>query len=284
MKKSVILTIMVIFASLFVQAQKPRLYIEKVTKGDAVTVDEAVLIRQGVIDALTKTQRFDLFDEVTIADLEPEIEKRQKETSDYILNINATTLSTAPKKTNDGKTKYSCVLNYSITLTDAKTQTTIGTKVFDHSPTGGIFDAFELHDTKDKAIASQANLIKSDIEKYLIETLPITGVVCPADYEADKDKLKKCYIYLGSNHGVKKGDRFVFVTAQKRAGRTVYRPSKIRIEVEEVVDVDLALCKVQKEHKDALIIIEEYAGIDEAAQAEKPLKIQQVANNDLFKF
>ena len=97
MKKSVILTIMVIFASLFVQAQKPRLYIEKVTKGNAVTVDEAVLIRQGVIDALTKTQRFDLFDEVTIADLEPEIEKRQKETSDYIININATTLSTAPK-------------------------------------------------------------------------------------------------------------------------------------------------------------------------------------------
>lgn len=283
MKKTVFFAAMIAFVALCAQAQKPRLFIEKITKGDAVSVDNAVMVRQGIIDALTKTQRFELIDGVTIANLEPEMEIRQRETADYIMSLNVTTVSTS-SKVKDGKTKYSCVLNYSVTLTDTKAQNTLGTKVFDHSPAGGIFDAFELHDTEDKAIASQSGMIKSDIEKYMIEVLPLTGVVCPADYEADNDKLKKCYIYLGSNHGVKKGDRFVFLTAQKRAGRTIYRPSKIRIEVEEVVDVDLAFCKVQKEHKDALIIIEEYAALDEAAQAEKPLKIQQVANNDLFKF
>lgn len=284
MKKVIFLITMMVCAAVFAQAQseKPRIFVEKINKADAVSNDNAVLVRQAILDGLTKTGRFELIDAVTISELEPELEKRQKEMADFILNANVLTVSTN-KKVKDGKTKYGCVLKYTVTVTDAKEQTTVGTKAFDHSPSGlgGLMDALELYDTSEKAIAGAADMIDLDLKEFIIEILPIEGTVNPSDYLADKKKLQKCYINVGSSHGVKKGDYFAIMDATTRAGRTVYK-EVAQLKVEEVVDETLSYCKVTKKQKEALVIIEKYAALDEEAQAKEPLKVKQIQEQKTF--
>lgn len=284
MKKTIFMAVMLIFAAVCAQAQseKPRIFVEKITKADAVSGDNAVMVRQGILDGLTKTGRFELIDAVTISDLEPELEKRQREMADFILNANVLTVSTN-KKVKDGKTKYGCALKYTITLTDAKEQTTVGTKAFDHSPSGlgGVMDALELYDSPEKAIAGAAGMIDLDLKEFVIDVLPIEGTVNPADYEAKKDKLEKCYINVGSSNGVKKGDYFAIMEATTRAGRTVYKEIA-QLKVEEVIDETLSFCKVTKKQKEALKVMEKFAALDEQAQAEKPLKVKQIQEQKKF--
>ena len=143
---------------------------------------------------------------------------------DYILGGNVLACSVKSEQ-KDGKTMYSCVLNYSVTVTEVATSTTVASATFDHSPSGiggTVGKLLDLSDSKDKAIASAVNMIASDIENFLIKEFPLESTIVPMDYEVKKDKLVKCYINLGSDHGVKKGDYFSVLAPSVRAGRTTY--------------------------------------------------------------
>lgn len=54
---------------------------------------------------------------------------------DYILGGNVLACSVKSEQ-KDGKTMYSCVLNYSVTVTEVATSTTVASATFDHSPSG----------------------------------------------------------------------------------------------------------------------------------------------------
>ena len=88
-----------------------------------------------------------------------------------------------------------------------------------------------------------------------------------------KDKLVKCYINLGSDHGVKKGDYFSVLAPSVRAGRTTY--SEIgKMKVEEVVDGTMSQCKVVQGDKKIFTAMEAFQALDEAAQKQQPLKVK----------
>ena len=93
------------------------------------------------------------------------------------------------------------------------------------------------------------------------------------DYEVKKDKLVKCYIDLGSDHGVKKGDYFSILTPSVRAGRTTY--SEVgRVRVEEVVDGTMSQCKVVQGDKKIFTAMDAFQALDEATQKKQPLKVK----------
>lgn len=255
------------------QTERPRLLIEDFTKTSSVTGENGLKMRHAVIDALTKLHRFDLVDAVTIADLEPEMAKLQRDASDYIVNGTILSMSMT-EESKKGKTQYGCNMSYSLTVTDTKNQGTVGTRTFEETTSN-------IHDTKDEAINWVAKELKNNLENFIIEILPIEGTVNPADYEAKKDKLEKCYINLGSNCGAKKGDKFKIVSPTTRAGKVVY--NKIgELKIEEVVDGELSYCKVTKDGKKVLVAMEAYAAQDEQSQAEKPLKVVQIVDTGFF--
>lgn len=241
--------------------------------------------------ALNKTKRFELVDQDAEGSMKKEEERRMDEKAmsdekartqiitaaahDYILSGNVLACSVKAQE-KDGKTMYSCVLNYSVTITEVATSTTVATATFDHSPSGlggTVGKLLDLSDSKDKAIASAINLVASDIEDFLIKEFPLESTVVPMDYEVKKDKLVKCYINLGSDHGVKKGDYFSILAPSVRAGRTTY--SEVgRVRVEEVVDGTMSQCKVVQGDKKIFTAMEAFQALDEETQKQQPLKVK----------
>ena len=291
-----IITIMALLcvAVIAVKAQevkKPRMYVEYFTEADGVEEANSDKVRQAVMAALNKTKRFELVDQDAEYSMKKEEERRTDEKAmsdeksrtqtitaaghDYILGGNVLACSVKSEQ-KDGKTMYSCVLNYSVTVTEVATSTTVASATFDHSPSGiggTVGKLLDLSDSKDKAIASAVNMIASDIENFLIKEFPLESTIVPMDYEVKKDKLVKCYINLGSHHGVKKGDYFSVLAPSVRAGRTTY--SEIgKMKVEEVVDGTMSQCKVVQGDKKIFTAMEAFQALDEAAQKQQPLKVK----------
>ena len=291
-----IITIMALLcvAVIAVKAQevkKPRMYVEYFTEADGVEEANSDKVRQAVMAALNKTKRFELVDQDAEYSMKKEEERRTDEKAmsdeksrtqtitaaghDYILGGNVLACSVKSEQ-KDGKTMYSCVLNYSVTVTEVATSTTVASATFDHSPSGiggTVGKLLDLSDSKDKAIASAVNMIASDIENFLIKEFPLESTIVPMDYEVRKDKLVKCYINLGSDHGVKKGDYFSVLAPSVRAGRTTY--SEIgKMKVEEVVDGTMSQCKVVQGDKKIFTAMEAFQALDEAAQKQQPLKVK----------
>ena len=291
-----IITIMALLcvAVIAVKAQevkKPRMYVEYFTEADGVEEANSDKVRQAVMAALNKTKRFELVDQDAEYSMKKEEERRTDEKAmsdeksrtqtitaaghDYILGGNVLACSVKSEQ-KDGKTMYSCVLNYSVTVTEVATSTTVASATFDHSPSGiggTVGKLLDLSDSKDKAIASAVNMIASDIENFLIKEFPLESTIVPMDYEVKKDKLVKCYINLGSDHGVKKGDYFSVLAPSVRAGRTTY--SEIgKMKVEEVVDGTMSQCKVVQGDKTIFTAMEAFQALDEAAQKQQPLKVK----------
>ena len=291
-----IITIMALLcvAVIAVKAQevkKPRMYVEYFTEADGVEEANSDKVRQAVMAALNKTKRFELVDQDAEYSMKKEEERRTDEKAmsdeksrtqtitaaghDYILGGNVLACSVKSEQ-KAGKTMYSCVLNYSVTVTEVATSTTVASATFDHSPSGiggTVGKLLDLSDSKDKAIASAVNMIASDIENFLIKEFPLESTIVPMDYEVKKDKLVKCYINLGSDHGVKKGDYFSVLAPSVRAGRTTY--SEIgKMKVEEVVDGTMSQCKVVQGDKKIFTAMEAFQALDEAAQKQQPLKVK----------
>ena len=291
-----IITIMALLcvAVIAVKAQevkKPRMYVEYFTEADGVEEANSDKVRQAVMAALNKTKRFELVDQDAEYSMKKEEERRTDEKAmsdeksrtqtitaaghDYILGGNVLACSVKSEQ-KDGKTMYSCVLNYSVTVTEVATSTTVASATFDHSPSGiggTVGKLLDLSDSKDKAIASAVNMIASDIENFLIKEFPLESTIVPMDYEVKKDKLVKCYIKLGADHGVKNGDYFSVLAPSVRAGRTTY--SEIgKMKVEEVVDGTMSQCKVVQGDKKIFTAMEAFQALDEAAQKQQPLKVK----------
>ncbi len=275
MKKLIFTMALLLIATAGVQAQsgKPRLLIEDFTKAGSISGDNATKIRHAIIDALTKIQRFELVDAVTIAGLEPEMGKIQREMSDYIVNGTVLSMDVNEKVNEKGKTQYGCTLSYSLTVTDTKGQTTKGSKT--------IKETSNNHDTKEEAISSVADNLMKNVEVFCIEILPIKGTVNPFDYVAKENKLQKCYINIGSSIGAKKGDKFQVEEPTLRAGRIVYKKVG-ELEIEEIVDEELSYCKITDNHKNVLVAMEVFASLDEQGQEEKPLKITQIVSKNFI--
>ena len=131
--------------------------------------------------ALNKTKRFELVDQDAESSMKQEEKRRTDEKAmsdekartqtisaaahDYLLSANVLACSVKSQQ-QDGKTMYSCVLKYSVTVTEVATSTTVATATFDHSPSGvggTLGKILDLSDSQEKAISSATNMIASDI-------------------------------------------------------------------------------------------------------------------------
>ena len=176
-------------------AQKSRMYVKEFTKVEGVSDDDFQKVRAAVISALNESQRFELLDATTLSSIAEEEARRQSESAihdetartemlqtkanNYILD-GVVTACTVKSNAKDGKTAFTCVLTYSVTVTDVANNATVATKKFDHSPTGlggTLGKILDESTSEEGAKTSAVNSIKSDIVNFLIEEFPLRGEV-----------------------------------------------------------------------------------------------------------
>lgn len=273
-------------------AQKSRMYVKEFTKAEGVSDDDFNKVRAAVISALNQTQRFELLDAATLSSIAEEEERRQSEAAmndetarseqkvikanNYILD-GTVTACTVKSNSKDGKNAFTCVLTYSVTVTDYANNTTVASKKFDHSPTGlgGALGKFLDESTSAEGAKTNAiNSIKTDIENFLIEEFPLRGEIYAEDFVTKKDKVTHCYINLGSNVGVKNGDWFAIYEVQTKVGKTIEKEIG-RLKVTEA-DEEISNCKVTKGEKEVKKALDRYFQNIESDPDTKLLKIKSI--------
>lgn len=298
MYKRIIFIALALFA-MTAYAQKPRMYVKEFTKANGVSQDDYSKVRAAVISALNLTERFELLDAATISSIAEEEERRQSESAihdetarnevkvtkanNYILD-GTVTACTVKSNSKDGKIAYTCVLTYSITVTDYANNTTVASKKFDHSPTGlggALGKLLDESSSAEGAKTSAINSIKTDIENFLIEEFPLRGEIYAEDFVTKKDKVVECYINLGTNVGVKDGDWFAIYEVQTKVGKTIEKEIG-RLKVTEA-DEEISNCKVTKGEKEVKKALDRYFENVENDPDTQLLKIKSIPE-PLFSF
>ncbi|MBO8472647.1 MAG: hypothetical protein IAB81_03345 [Bacteroidetes bacterium] len=296
-KKLILMSAMVLAAAFSSSAQeKPRMYINDFEVAGGVSDSDAAAIRQAVIDAINKTQRFELATSDMESALSQEIQRRSSEAAmhddatrneilmeagcKYVMSGNIIKCTVESTRLDNGSISYSCVMSYSVTVAEVATSTTVATQKFDSND--GLFSgAWDSATSADGAKANAVKRIEKDIEGFIVEYFPLDGTVIPMDYEVKKDKVLSCYISLGTGQGIKTGDIFAILAPKVVIGQVTY--SEIgRVKVEEVVSDAISRCKVTKGQKELFSALENFAALDEASQSQQPIKIKAIAKTDIL--
>lgn len=205
------------------------MYINDFEVAGGVSGPDAAAIRQAVIDAINKTQRFELATSDMESALSQEIQRRSSEVAmhdantrneilmaagcKYVMSGNIIKCAVQSTRLDNGSLSYSCVMSYSISVAEVATSTTIATKKFDTND-GLISGAWASSSSPEGATANAVKNIEKDIEGFIIEFFPLDGMIIPMDYEVKKDKMISCYINLGSGQGIKPGT-FLWSSSRK---------------------------------------------------------------------
>ncbi len=280
MIKKVFLLAAIAFTSVFTvnaqeaPIQKSRMYVKVFTKTPGVSDDDLSKVRAAVISSLNKSERFELLDASSETAITEEALRRQSEAAmhdetarkemiatkanNYVMD-GVVTACEVKSKAKDGKSAFTCVLSYSVTITDIANNTTVATKKFEHSPLGiggTVGKILEESTSAEGAKTSAINLVDNDITDFLIEEFPLKGEIYAEDFVIKKDKLTHCYINIGKTSGVKVGDWFAIMEQQTKVGKTINKVIG-RLKVVEV-DEEIANCKVSKGEKEVKKAMDRY--------------------------
>lgn len=297
LKKFILSTALVLAAAFASNAQeKPRMYVNDFDVAEGVSEADAANIRHAVIDALTKSQKFELATSDMESALSQEIDRRSSEAAmhdaatrneilmaagcKYVMSGNIITCGLNRSVLDDGTIMYECVLSYSITVAEVATSTTVASEKFD-SNNGLLSGSWNSSSQPETAKSNAINHIAKDIEGFVIEYFPTEGAIIPMDYEVKKDKMLSCYINLGTSQGVKVGDIFSVLAPKVVIGQITY--SEVgKIKVEEVVSDMISRCKVTKGQKDIFLAMENFMALDEESQSQQAIKIKAEAKTDVL--
>ena len=289
MLRKLLSTTFVLFLAVcaYAQSGKPKIMFDAFTYADGVTFDDADRVRQCVFNAMSETKRFDLTDVALLPGLDDTGKLAALAEGGYNYKIEGSVLSfdVVPSKLDDGTVLYKCHFSYSLTVTDLKSTKTLASKTFQHNGNslGTLFKAD--NSSPEGAVNSIALEVKTDMKEMAVECFPLEGQVIPVDYVVEgknenKKEIVSCYINLGEDNGVKKGDYFQVTMPSNRAGRTVY--TKVaRLKVEEVVDGSMSNCKVIDGEKEFYRAMSAFLELDEATKAERPFKVEVSAAKGL---
>lgn len=216
-------------------------------------------LRGKVIEGIQETQRLQVIDVASHAELKDEAERRKSESAmgditartsemrtlgaDYIITGTIATMTATEQRDSDNKLYYKGNIHWTIKVIDAATGTLKTTQTFDHSGFTG-----SRGDTRDEAIAKTCDYAKNSMDNFVNETFPIEGLILKVE-TVKKDKAQTVYIDLGNAQGVTDGQRFNVFLETDIAGE-IGRTEIGALSAKEVVSAQRTLCKVTKGGKE----------------------------------
>ena len=136
-----------------------------------------------------------------------------------------------------GKTSYYYEgnVNYTLTLIETETGVTAISETYSESSTG---------DSETEAITAAANDAKKRMERFVQNNFKVEATIKALDEVDAKKGVKTCYVSIGSDMGVEKGQIFEVFAQIQVAGENVDR--KIgEVKVLEVVSGTMSRCSTK---------------------------------------
>lgn len=267
---SLIVFALIIGGSVFAQSveyRKPVIlinYFEGAGNVDAETTEKFRM--SYVTNAAKRTERVKFIDISTEDLLSDEQKRRMRDEAlddvlakemvqlnvDYILKVTINSAKIERKKDEQGKDSYTGELFYSVNIVATEDASVI------HSEEQVITSL-----SKNTAEEAETDLLNNALVTCgVVEAVAhIVGEIIETDYVTDKKgkKMEKCYINIGTAHGIKKGDDFTIMAATSFiAGRHPKYEKIGGLEITEVLAEDLSECKVKNNKEDVLKYMKEY--------------------------
>ena len=238
---------------------KPVIFVDYFNAPSNINESLIETLRGKVIEGIQETQRLQVIDIDSYAQLKDEAERRKKESAmadltartsemrtlgaNYILTGDIATMMATEQKDSDNKRYYKGSIQWTIKVIDAETGTLKTTQTFDHSGFTG-----SRGDTRDEAIVKTCDYAKYSMDDFVNETFPMEGLILKVE-TVKKNKAQTVYIDLGSAQGVTDGQRFDVFLETDIAGE-IGRTEIGALSAKEVISAQRTLCKVTKGGKE----------------------------------
>lgn len=259
--KKITLTLLACLFTLGMNAQsaegKPVVYIDYFSFPNNVSNALQEALRNKVIEGIKATNKVELRDVASQAELKREEERRKDASAmadatartsemrtlgaNYIITGDIATMEANSRRDDKGNVSYKGVIKWTIKVIDASNGTLKSTQSFDHSGLTG-----SSGETPEKAIASTCDYAKISMKDFVDEAFPVEGTILKVE-TADKKstKAQSVYIDLGNARGISKGQKFTVYLETDIAGETA-RTEIGALSAQEVLSANRTLCKVTK--------------------------------------
>ena len=238
MRKLLVMAIMLTTAVAgFAQAEKPYVCVAEFDNEAGYGYKAiATTIRDEVMDGLMATTRVEVLDITTqnLPKTKNELLEMLKEKGcDYLLEGTLNTVSTSTSSTGNNR---SATITYTLTITEVATKLTKNTKTF--KETG-------LASTDEKAIMDAAEDVSVNMSRLVDENFKVSATIKTLDQIDEKKGIAKtCYVSIGSELGIQKGQIFEVFADVEVAGERISK--KIgELKAKEVLSGTLTLCEVK---------------------------------------
>lgn len=266
MKKFFLTAVAVIACAIVASAAKPTVYVEEFSNPKDYKEAWVEIVRNGVVEALTKSGRVDVVDAVTEQSRMDEEIRRMKDNvaqndlettkaleirgSHFLLNGTITTIDVKEAVLESGTHSFDAFVTFTLKVVNAIDGEVIDTETFTlpkqgFMGLGGSLAGIKkgVMESADAAVASLKGDVAGGLKKFVDQAFPLNGIV-EAVEESKGKEAKTLYISLGSRDGVAKGNKFE-VRGSKKIGSKVVTKVIGEVEVTEVDD-EMSLCKVKK--------------------------------------
>ena len=253
MRKHFFILAMGLLVAMQLSAKKLVVYVEEF-KGPA-SLDQARVeqVRNAVISSLITYQHVQVIDVASEASLMKENSRRSSENAlddetarigkmkqlgaDFVLQGYVNNLLTEQVVSNKGKITYSTTLSYTIKVVNCEDGLLESTDLFTYENKG--------NQTAEKGVVKLLSKVPGSVKEVVTKDFKLSSFILDTDFEAQNEKLVKCYINIGEDDGVVVNTVFAVKQAIIKAGRVSWTEIG-QIVVESVVAGDLSLCVVKK--------------------------------------
>lgn len=287
MRKIVVFLLSLVFCgNIFgqdVEYRKPVILVNSFKNSSSINKSQAETFRNSWVASASRKVRIQVIDIVSESSLSEETKRRlREETLGDELARSGEMHQLGANYVLDGTVS-------DVVVTENKTKKKDGT--FDYSYTAKLTYSLRLTSTADGTVAYSRSLITSSTKstrneaysdvfsngyvscEFLNEIASLSGLVLDTDYTIKKDKLRTCYVNIGSVHGLAVGD-YLTVTGGKFIAGKIRQEEIGTLEVIQVYD-DVAECKVDTNPKELLIAMKEYLKM-KTVDSEKAMQLTVV--------
>ena len=238
-KLFIVATMLVMTLSTMAQDDKPNVVVAEFQNKSNAGQVACNNLRQEIVSGLIGTDRLTVVEQSTLGDMPKAKDKLMVFLNDmeiqYYLEGTLNSVD-AKSSTSNGKTEYEATINYTLTLIETETGITKTSETFK--------DSYLVGKTTDEAILKAIEEAKKRIKRFVDNNFKVEAFIKALDEVDAKKGVKSCYISVGSDAGISKGQIFEVFIKTEVAGEMINKKVG-EIRVEEVLSGTLSKCVVK---------------------------------------
>lgn len=243
MKKFMVIAAMLLTVlTIAAQDDKPNVLVETFNNKSNANNVVCNNLRQEIVSGLIATDRLTLVEAATLSDMPTDKNDRlvflNEAGIQYYIEGTLNSVDTKKKTVESNgnkKDQYEATINYTLAIIDTESGVTKTSDTYK--------DSYTIASTTDEAVRKAVEYAKKRMKRFVDDNFKVEAIIKALD-EIDKKGVKSCYINVGSNAGIAKGQIFEVFCKTEVAGEMIDKKVG-EIKVEEVLSGTLAKCSVK---------------------------------------